>query len=99
MNRQMLEVMRRREDLLARIASQREQVAQIGTRWKTPLAFADRCLAAVRYLRSRPVHVASTVALLIVRRRGMMGLASVGWRVWKGYSYFVALSAKLSPRN
>lgn len=99
MNRQMLEVRQRRGDILARIASQREQVAQIGKNWKAPLAFADKCRAAVDYLRSRPALVASAAALLIVRRRRLAGLASVGGRVWKGYSYFVALSAKLSPRN
>lgn len=98
MNRQMLEVRQRRGELLAKIASQREQVAHIGTNWEAPLAFADNCLTAVRYLRSRPALVASVVALLIVRRRGMMGLARVGWRAWKGYSYFATLSAKLSPR-
>lgn len=99
MNRQMLEVMQRRGELLARIASQREQAAQIGARWETPLAFADRCRAAVRFLRSRPALVAGVAALFIVRRRGLIGLARGGWRVWRGYRYFVAFSAKLSSRN
>lgn len=99
MNRQMLEVMQRRGYLLARIASQREQVAQIGARWEAPLAFADKCLAAVRFLRSRPVLVASVASLFIVRRRGLIGLARGGLLAWRGYRYFVAFSAKLSPRN
>ena len=99
MNRRMLEVMQRRADLLARIASQREQAAQIGARWEIPLAFADKCRDAVRFLRSRPVLVASMAALFIVRRRGLIGLVKGGWRVWRGYRYFVAFSAKLSSRN
>ena len=99
MNRQMLEVMQRREYLLARIASQREQAAQIGARWEIPLAFADKCQAAVYFLRSRPVLVASMAALFIVRRRGLIGLVKGGWRVWRGYRYFVAFSAKLPSRN
>lgn len=99
MNRQMLEVMQRRGELLARIASQREQAAQIGARWETPLVFADKCLAAVHFLRARPILVAGVTALLVVRRRGLIGLAKGGWQLWKGYRYFVALSAKLSPRN
>lgn len=98
MNRRMLEVMQRRGELLARIASQREQVAQIGARWETPLAFADKCLAAVRFLRSRPALVASVAALFVIRRRGLIGLARSGVLMWKGYRYFVALSAKLSSR-
>jgi len=36
MNKQMHEVMQRRGELLASIAAQREQVAQIGTRWRSP---------------------------------------------------------------
>ena len=98
MNRQMLEVMQRRGDLLARIASQREQVAEIGARWEAPLAFADKCLGAVRFLRSRPALVVGVVALFVVRRRGLIGLARGGWRVWQGYRYFAAFSAKLSSR-
>lgn len=99
MNKQMHEVMQRRGNLLARIASQREHVSQIGARLETPLAFADNCLGAVRFLRARPILVASVTTLLINRRRGLIGLARGGWRLWKGYSYYVALSAKFSPRN
>ncbi len=99
MNRQMFEVMQRRGELLAKIASQREQAAQIGTRWEAPLAFADKCRVAVHFLRSRPILVASAVTLLVVRKRGLVGLARGGWRVWRGYSYIVALSARLLPRN
>ncbi|HEU0282750.1 MAG TPA: YqjK-like family protein, partial [Gallionella sp.] len=63
MNKQMLEVMQRRGELLARIASQREQVAEIGARWQAPLTLADQGLAAMRFLRSNPVLVAGVAAL------------------------------------
>lgn len=99
MNKQMLAVMQRRGVLLAKIAAQREQLEETGTRWRTPLALADQGLAIVRFLRSHPVLVAGTVALLVVRRRGVTGLIKGGWRVWKGYRYLTALSEKLSPRN
>ena len=98
MNRQMFEVMQRRGELLARIAAQREQVAEIGARWETPLTFADKCLAAVRFLRARPVLVAGVAALFVVRRRGLMGLARSGLLAWRGYRYFTAFSGKLSSR-
>ncbi|OGS95871.1 MAG: hypothetical protein A3K04_01490 [Gallionellales bacterium RBG_16_56_9] len=94
----MLEVMQRRGDLLARIAAQREQVAEIGTRWQTPLALADRGLAAVCFLRSNPVLVAGVAALLVIRRRGVVGLVKGVWRAWRGYRYFTAVSEKLSSR-
>ncbi|MDE2117303.1 MAG: YqjK-like family protein [Betaproteobacteria bacterium] len=96
MNKRMLEVMQRRGELLARIASQREQVAEIGARWQAPLALADQGLAAIRYLRSNPVLVAGVAALLVIRRRGVVGLVRGGWRVWKGYRSLTAFSAKLS---
>ena len=99
MNKQMHEVMQRRGELLASIAAQREQVAQIGTRWQTPLALADQGLAVVRFLRSRPVLVASVVALFVIRRRGVIGLMKSGWRMWKGYRFLTALSERLSSRN
>ena len=99
MNRQMLEVMQRRGKLLAKIALQREQVTQIGAHWQAPLALADQGLAVVRFLRSRPALVAGVVALFIIRRRGLMGLARGGWLVWKGYRYFATFSAKLSSRS
>ena len=99
MNSQMLMVKQRRGELLARIAAQREQVAQIGTRWQAPLALADQGLVVVRFLRSHPVLVASVVALFVIRRRGVVGLMKGGWRVWKGYRFLTALSERLSSRN
>ena len=98
MNKQMLEVMQRRRELLARIASQREQVAEIGARWQAPLAIADQGLAALRFLRSNLVLVAGVAALFMIYRRGVVGLVKGAWRVWKGYRYFTAFSAKLSSR-
>lgn len=99
MNSQMLVVKQRRGELLARIAAQREQVAQIGTRWQAPLALADQGLVVVRFLRSHPALVASVVALFVIRRRGAVGLMKSGWRVWKGYRFLTALSERLSSRN
>jgi len=99
MNKQMLAVIQCRGELLERISSQREQLAEIGTRWQAPLALADQGLAVVRFLRSRPVLITGVVALLIIRRRGIMELVRGGWVAWKGYRYFAAFSAKLSSRS
>lgn len=99
MNEQMLAVMQRRGELLAKIAAQRGQVAQIGARWQAPLALADQGLAVVRFLRSHPALVAGVVALFVIRRRGVVGLVKSGWRVWKGYRFLTALSERLSSRS
>ena len=98
MNKRMLEVMQHRRELLARIASQREQLAEIGTRWQAPLALADQGLAAMRFLRSNPVLVAGVAALFVIYQRGVVGLVKGAWRVWKGYRSLIAFSAKLSSR-
>ena len=94
MNKQMLEVMQRRGELLARIAMQRKQVAEIGMHWQAPLALADKGVAAVRYLRSKPVIVAVAVAIFAIRRRGAAGIVTTGWRVWRLYKSAKSFSAK-----
>lgn len=94
----MLEVMQRRGELLARIASQREQVAEIGARWQAPLAVADRGLAAICWLRARPLLVAAVVALVVVRRRGVVGLVRGAWRVWRLYKTATSFTAKIASR-
>lgn len=99
MNKQMLEVMQHRGELLARIASQREQVAEMGARWRTPLAIADQGLAIMRFLRANPVLVAAVVAIFVIRRRGVVGLMLGTWRVWKGYRAMEVFSARLTSRS
>jgi len=95
MSEKMLAVMQRRSELLAKIASQRKQVGQFGARWQAPLALADQGLAALRFMRSKPLLVAGVAALLVWRRRGAVGVIKLGWRAWKGYRYLTGLAAKL----
>lgn len=99
MNEKLLAVIQRRGELLVTIDTQREQVAQLGARWQAPLALADRGLAVLHSLRSRPLLVAGAVVLLVWRRRSLAGLAGTGWRLWKGFRHLSALSARLSSRN
>lgn len=95
MNKHMIEVMQRRNELVAKIASQRGQVAEIGRRLQTPLALADQGLSIARFMRAHPALVGGVAALLIARRRGVTGLLKGGWRAWKAYRYLAALAAKL----
>jgi len=90
--------MQRRGELLARIAAQREQVAEIGARLQTPLAIADQGLAVARFLRSNPVLVAGVTALFVVRRRGMLGLIKGAWSMWKKYRYLGVIAGNLASR-
>ena len=92
-------LMQRRGELLAGIATQREQMAEIGSELEGPLSLADEGLDAVRFLRRHPLLVSGAVILLVIRRRGMAGLVGGVWGVWKGYRYFTSLSAKLLSRE
>ena len=98
MNKQMAAVMQRRAELLARIAEQRGQVAEIGSRWKAPLALADQGLAAVHYARSRPVLMGVVAALLVMRNRGVVGMMSGAWGLWQAYRSVISVAKKRSPR-
>jgi hypothetical protein len=94
-NERLQAVMQRRSELLAKIDTQRGQVAQFGARLQAPLAIADRGIALLRSLYSRPLLVAGVAALLLWRRRGLFGLARTGWKLWKGYRYLSSLSSRL----
>lgn len=96
MNERMLAVMQRRGELLARIEMQRGQVAELGARLEKPLALADQGIAALHFLRGHPVLAGGAVALVVLRRRGLVGLVRQSWLLWKGYRYFVAARQRLS---
>jgi hypothetical protein len=99
MNDQMFALMQRRSELLARIAVQRGQAAEIESQLKTPLSFADKGLAVSRFLRSKPMLVGGIVALFVIRRRSVIGIVVGAWQLWKGYRRLMAISAELSSRG
>ena len=94
MNEKLLGLTQRRGELLARIAEQREEMAEIGAEWNAPLALADQGVAAVRFLRHHPFMVAGAMAFFVIRRHKMAGLMWGVWRVWKGYRDFISITAK-----
>ena len=96
------EIMRKRGELVARIAAQREQVTLASARWKAPLAVADQGLAAVRYVRSHPlflVGVAGVVALLAIRRNSVIVVAGTALRLWNLYNSTRNYAAKAGYRR
>lgn len=90
--------MQRRQLLLAKIAGQREQLGEIGTRWQPALHVADQAWLAVHLMRSHAVLVAGVAALVVVRRRGVVGLLKGGWRIWKAWRYVNEFAKKITPR-
>ena len=101
MNSQLQEIMHKRAQLLVRIAGQREQVAAAGSRWKTPFAVADQGFAAGRYLRAHPLllaTVAGVVALVAIRRRSAILVASGALRLWNLYKTARIFAARIASR-
>jgi hypothetical protein len=94
MNEKLLGLTQRRSELLARIAVQREEMAEIEAEWNAPLALADQGMAAVRYLRHHPFLVAGAMAFFVISRHRVAGLMWGVWRVWKGYRDFVSIADK-----
>ena len=101
MNSQLHDIMHKRAQLLVRIAGQREQVAAAGARWKVPFAVADQGFSAGRYLRAHPlllVTVAGAVALVVIRRRSAIVVASGALRLWTLYKSARNFAARIAPR-
>jgi len=99
MNEKLFELAQRRSELLARIAKQREQLADVAAEWDAPLAIADHGVAAVFFLRRHPLLVAGVTAVILKRRSSAAALVWGMWRVWKGYRYFISGPDKLPSRS
>lgn len=97
MNSKMHALRQRRSEILARIASQRDQVAEVGARLQGTFALVDQGLAVARYLRSNPVLAVGVAALLVVSRRGLVGLGMALWKGWRLYR--LAKSFLSNPAN
>jgi hypothetical protein len=94
-NEQMHELSQRRNELLARIASQRKELSEeIDAEWKAPLAMADKGIALVNYVRNHPMLLAVVGAMFVFRRRSAAGLMWGLWSAWKGFRKFTSDPAK-----
>jgi hypothetical protein len=98
MNNKQLELMERRDAIQARIATQREQLRQVSTQLAQPLALLDQGIAGLRYLRRHPLLSACVVAVLLVRRGGMLGMISSGFKLWGAYRSLRSLAEKFSSQ-
>ena len=94
MKHRLADIARRRELLLVKIEGQRMQITEIGRRWEKPLAVADMGVKAVRFLQTNYLVVAGIATLLVIRRRGITGLARGGWRIWRLYRSAIAVGEK-----
>jgi len=82
----LIDIMVKRERLLARCAGQRNDVAVLAEQWQGPLRVADHVLGAVQYVRGHPVVVGVAAALLVViERRNLWKWGQRGYVVWRSY--------------
>lgn len=99
MNDKMLALMQRRGELRERIAVQREQLAQATSRFEKPLSLLDQGVEGVRYLRRHPVLPAGAViAVLLLRRGGVLGLVKPLFKLWGMYRSIRSLAARLGQQ-
>ena len=89
-------LMQRRGELLGRIAAQREQLTEFGARFSSPMGLLDKGRGVVSYLYSHPLLAAAGVALVVLRRRSLLGMAGGVWSLWKVYLTASKLSQSLA---
>jgi hypothetical protein len=78
----------RKERLIARIETQREHLAAYAVHFEKPFAAVDKLLQAGRYVKERPwVAGVAVLAMLLLRRRNLLGLASRGWALWRSWRF------------
>lgn len=85
MNKKLRNLAERRESLIAEAAAQRLLIAQNIETWRSPLALADRGLAAVSYIKNHPVWTAgASLGLFTAMRSSRTGKwLQRGWIVWQ----------------
>lgn len=102
MNDQLDDIKQNRALLLARIAGHRQLIAAAGARLKVPLAVADQGFAVGRYLRSSPLSLAGVVgvlALVAIKRRGLVEVAAGALRLWNFYKTIKVVTARMTARH
>jgi hypothetical protein len=88
--RRLTEIQVRRERLLARAASQRDEFALLLAPWRGPLQIADRGLEAAQYVRAHPSLVAiAAVVLLVLSPRRALRWTKRAYVAWRGYRWAV----------
>lgn len=84
MNEKIDRLAARRAMLIARAASQREELAQAAMPWRASLAVIDRGLSIARYLRQHPVFLlAAATTAALMRPRRLFKWIKHGWLAWR----------------
>jgi YqjK-like protein len=97
--RRLAQIHARRERLLARSAAQREELALLLAPLRSPLAIADRGVAAAQYVRAHPglVVIAAAVFVLLSPKRAFRW-ARRAFTVWRSYRWAARALGEIAPR-
>lgn len=80
----LVELSRRRAELVARGAAQRAELGEISQSWRRPLAMVDRGVTVWRYLRVHPALLAGLgVAFAVAKPRRAARWLGRGWALWR----------------
>src|SRR5262245_4935379 len=97
------EIIRRKEQLIARCAAQRTAVAADFQQLRRPLAVVDRALRVARFLRAHPVLVGGAIAAVVAfERRTITGLVLrvlALWRIWRQLDAWAYRIGVILPRR
>jgi hypothetical protein len=85
-NNKVPQIRKQRAELLSKVEAQRIELSAIKDHLKNPLGIVDIGIAVLKLLRSNPALVTGIVAILTIRRRGVIGIAVTGWKLWKWVS-------------
>ena len=97
MDPRLLELIARRERLIARAEAQRGNLARQIEPWKVPATAIDRGRAGIRFLKSHPLLMAGIAAFLVAARpRAALKWAKRGWLLWQVIS---GLRSRLRDRS
>jgi hypothetical protein len=84
-----IDLMLKRERLLAQCAAQRDELAALTLQFEGPIRLADRGIAVVHYLRDHPLVLGVLVAALaVLKRRGLWKWVPRGVAAWRAYRAF-----------
>ncbi len=85
----MIEIVRKRERLLARCDAQRSELTVLVRQWEGPLKVADRAVAGINYLCTHPLILGAAVAVLaVIQRHRWWSWAQRGFVLWRAYRAF-----------
>ncbi len=78
----------RKERLLERIATQRDQLAAFGAHLEKPLALADRALWALQYVKEQPwIAGVAVLSAVLLGRRNLFRWVGRGFTVWRAVRF------------